>query len=171
MSEHAVRLHAVFASPSDARAALECLADAGVEPADIEVRSSVPLHGVVPAGQRLRTRVPLTAFLGGLAGGVGFFLLASLTSQVYPLPTGGMPIVPLPPYGVVAFEGVAIGAILFTVATVLFECGLPGYGHRTGPFDGHLAVGRIVVSVGGAQPALGDWTAGALATESESSAG
>ena len=120
MSQTATWLHAAFDSPADAQSALEQLAEDGVAANDIEVRSSIPLvHEVCPVGLEVHSRVPLMAVAGGLLGGTAAFLLVSLTSLAYPLPTGGMPIVPLPTVGVITFEGLALGAILCTVATVL----------------------------------------------------
>ena len=88
-------LHAAFDSVSDAQDALEQLAEAGVDASEIEVRSSIPLvHEVCPVGLEVRSRVPLMAVVGGLTGATVAFLLVSLSSQAYPLPTGGMPIVP-----------------------------------------------------------------------------
>ena len=153
--------HAVFETAELASAALDRLAAEGVAPTDIEVRSSIPLHGVAPRGSVTKSRVPLMAVLGGLAGGTGAYLLASLTAQAYPLPTGGMPIVALPPIGVITFEGTAIGAILCTVLTVLVECGLPAFRRRPGPLDAYVAAGHVLVT---AKVDSGAWAEGASAT-------
>ena len=81
------------------------------------------------------------------------------------LPTGGMPLVALPPAGVITFEGVAIGAIIFTVATVLYECGLPGrWGTGTGPLDHHLADDHVLVTVKCEEGASMAWAEKALET-------
>jgi hypothetical protein len=103
------------------------------------------------------------AVTGGLLGGTALFLLVKLTSEAYPLPTGGMPVVPLPPAGVITFEGVAIGALLCTVATVLYECGLPSL-KRRGPLDHYLAVDGVLVTVRCAEDASTTWTAKAIET-------
>jgi len=158
------RLHAAFATSSDARAALNRLGQDGVAPGDIEIRSSVPLeHDVVPVGGKIRSRLPWTTVVGGLAGGTAFFLLVKLTSEAYPLPTGGMPIVPGPTTGVITFEGVAIGAILTTVATMLFECRLPAFG-KAGPLDHHIADDHVLVTVTCDEGASTAWTAKAIET-------
>ncbi len=102
-------------------------------------------------------------------GGTGSYLLASLSLRAWDLPTGGMPELPLPPMAVMTFEGLAIGAILFTVATVLWECRLPKLRHRVGPLDRHLAEGRILLSVRLEDSVSGEWAAGAVATHSENS--
>ena len=160
------RLHAVFASGSDVREALERLADDGITAEEVEVRSSIPLdEDIRPSGQVLRSRIPLLAVLGGVAGGVAAFMLAAFTARAYPIPTGGMPIVPLMPTGIIAFEGIGVGSILFTVAGVLFECGLPRLRWRPGPFDQDLAAGKIVVAAKCADEASQEWASKALATE------
>jgi len=159
-------LHAVFTSPGDVRDALEQLAEAGVAANDIEVRSSVPLENDLrPVGLELRTRVHYMAVLGGLLGGVAMLMLTSLTSRAYPLPTGGMPIVPPLTSAVITFEGVAIGAILCTVATVLYECRLPQIRKRPGPLDRHLAGSSIILAVRSNDVLSQEWASNALATE------
>ena len=167
MSSADTWLHAVFRSPSDAQDALERLAEDGVAASEIEVRSSIPLvHEVCPVGLEVHSRVPLMAVAGGLLGGTAAFLLVSLTSLAYPLPTGGMPIVPLPTAGVITFEGIALGAILCTVATVFYECRLPRLGGRAGPLDQHLATGGIIVAAKSGDGASTVWAAKATATAS-----
>ena len=159
-------LHAVFASSDEVRDALAILARDGVTADDIEIRSSVPLeHDLVPAGSTLISRVPWIAVLGGFLGGTLAFLLVKLTSEAYPLPTGGMPIVALPTAGVITFEGVAIGAILCTVATVFYECGLPALGRRPGPLDHHVASGNILVTARWTDGDPREWASKALETE------
>ena len=159
-------LHAVFDSPSDAQDALEQLAEAGFTASEIEVRSSIPLvHEVCPVGLEVHSRVPFMAVVGAVLGGTAAFLLTSLTSQAYPLPTGGMPIVPLPTTGVITFEGLALGAILCTVATVFYECRLPRLRGRPGPLDQHLAAGSIIVAAKSTDGASEAWAAKATATE------
>ena len=159
------RLHAVFTTSADARTALNRLGQDGVTPDNVELRSSVPLeHDVVPVGSRVRSRIPWTSIAGATLGGTAFFMMVKLTSEAYPLPTGGMPIVPMPTTGVITFEGVAIGAVLTTVATVLFECGLPGWGRKPGPLDHHLALDHVLVSVKCDETASTAWAAKAIET-------
>ena len=90
--------------------------------------------------------------------------MVKFTSEAYPLPTGGMPIVPLPTSGIITFEGMAIGAILMTVGTVLFECGLPGLRSVAGPLDHHLADDHVLITVQCGEDASTVWADGALET-------
>lgn len=80
-----------------------------------------------------------------------------------------MPIVPLPTAGVITFEGLALGAILCTVATVFFECRLPRLGGmlggESGPLDQLLAAGSIIVAAKSGEGASHAWAAKATATE------
>jgi hypothetical protein len=160
------RTHAAFASPYDLRDALKRLAADGVSSKDIEIRSSAPLdHDVFPDGAGVHSRMPWMALLGAFGGGTAFFLMVKLTSEAYPLPTGHMAIVALPTAGVITFEGIAIGAIIFTVATVLYECGLPAlFRSRQGPLDHHLADDHVLLSVRCDEGASKAWAAGALET-------
>jgi hypothetical protein len=163
--------HAVFSSESDVRDALDRLAEAGIGADDIELRSSIPLgHDVLPAGLGLRSRVPAMAVLGGLLGGTGAFLLNSFASLAYPLPTGGMPLVALPPSAVITFEGLALGAILCTVGTVLYECRLPARSKPQGLLDEHLAAGGIIVAVRSGEALSAEWASKAIITEDRVSA-
>jgi len=156
--------HAAFESPYDLRDALTRLSADGVATSDIEIRSSAPLdHDVFPDGAGVHSRIPWMALLGAIVGGTSFFLLVKLTSEAYPLPTGGMPIVALPPAGIITFEGVAIGAILCTVATVLFECGLPMM-KRRGPLDHYLADDFVLITVRCKDDASLAWAEKAVAT-------
>ena len=158
-------LHAAFATPDDAREALKILSADGVPASAIEVRSSVPLeHDLHAIGDKVTSKVHWMAVLGAFLGGTALFSLVKFTSEAYPLPTGGMPIVSLPPAGVITFEGIAIGAILCTVGTVLYECGLPGR-KSLGPLDQHLAEDHILVSVECEESASEGWAANALETE------
>ena len=160
------RTHAAFASPYDVRDALKRLAADGVASRDIEIRSSAPLdHDVFPDGAGVRSRMPWMALLGAVGGGTAFFLMVKLTSEAYPLPTGHMPIVALPATGVIVFEGVAIGAIICAVATVLYECGLPAlFRSKQGPLDHHLADDHVLVSVKCDEGSSTEWAAEAVET-------
>lgn len=157
-------LHAAFASDADALEALRWLAEDGVTAEDIEIRSSTPLgHGFVPTGAKIATFVPRHAVIGGLLGGTAFFFMVKLTSEAQALPTGGMPIFPLPTTGVITFEGIAIGAIVLTVATILYECRLPRRS-TPGPLDHYLADDHVLVAVRCSEGTPTAWASKAVET-------
>lgn len=142
-------IHAAFDDEAALRRGLERLGEAGVSADDVEVRSSIPLHDPEPlAGVEVRSRVPLLAILGGLLGGLTAFAVASSTALAYPIETGGMPIVALPPVAIITYEGTALGAILLTVGAVFFESRLlrrNGFGES--PLDHYVAEGGVLVLV------------------------
>jgi hypothetical protein len=145
--------------------ALNRLGQDGVAAENVEIRSSVPLeHDLVPVGSGVKSRIPWTSLVGAVLGGTAFFMMVKVTSEAYPLPTGGQPIVALPPAGVITFEGVAIGAVLTTVATVLIECGLPALRKKPGPLDHHIALDHVLVSVEQDESASTAWAANAIET-------
>ncbi len=87
---------------------------------------------------------PLAA-VGGLVGGTCGYLLTSLTQRAYPLPTGGMPIVPPWTNGIIVYELTMLGAILTTLVYMFVAAPLPSFGaarHRSGNLDGKNPGGR-----------------------------
>lgn len=63
---------------------------------------------------------------GGLLGGTMIFSLASLTHANWPMIIpGGKPLVSIPPFLVVTFEGTILWASMFTLTGLLKFCGLP----------------------------------------------
>ncbi len=171
MASETTATHAVFDSGSEVRKALTVLRRDGVDPDDIEIRSSIPIDAgsLAPMGAPPRSRAPAMAVLGGALGATAAYLLVALTARAYPMVTGGMPIVPLMSTAIIVFEGAAIGCILLTVATVLLECRLPRLRWESGPFDAELAAGQIVVAVRG-DPSP-EWTASAVATSDDAAGG
>jgi len=157
-------IHVAFESPAIARDALDRLARQGVSAEDVEVRSSIPLDDeYLSFGARPSSHVFRNAVIGGLLGATAFFFMVKLTSEAYPLLTGGLPTVGLPPAGIITFEGVAIGAILTTVATVFYECRLPSRWHD-GPLDHYLADDCVLVIVRWPEDASMAWAAQAIET-------
>ena len=111
------------ATAEEARQAVERLLRRQVQPRDIEVISSEPIHEVesLLAGKsRLPIFVLTGAFLGIIAGGA----LASATALLYPLRTGGMPILSFLPIGIVTYEAMMLFAILFSLGGLLLEAKL-----------------------------------------------
>ncbi len=110
-------------SAEEAVHAVRSLIDRGVRRTDIEVISSEPIQEVesLLAG---KSRLPLVVVSGAAVGVISGLLLASGTARLYPINTGGMPIVSLLPAGIVAYEVMMLIAILSCFATLLFEAKL-----------------------------------------------
>ncbi|PYV10665.1 MAG: hypothetical protein DMG07_20720 [Acidobacteria bacterium] len=89
----------------EARHVVSLLVSRRIPPEEIEVLSAEPLHDVGEA-------------LTGAAAGWG---LATVTARLYPINTGGMPIVSPLPAGIVTYEAMMLLAVLFTFAGLLLE--------------------------------------------------
>lgn len=93
------------------------LMDRGVEEDRLSLMSPIP-HPGSTFGLR-EPSVPLQWFtiLGGVLGGLGGGLLTFGTTYLYPLKTGSLPVYSLPPYGIIAYEGMMLLALVSTIAT------------------------------------------------------
>ncbi len=110
-------------SAEQATQVVKSLMSRNVHPSEIEVISSVPIHEIetLIAG---RSRLPAFVLSGAALGILVGSLLASGTALLYPLNTGGMPIVSLLPVGIVTYEVTMLAAILFCLGGLLFEAKL-----------------------------------------------
>lgn len=134
----------VFDTRHEAVAALRALQLEGVPSSSITVMSSEPLHLETAAASK--TRIAGFAIAGGLLGAALAILLTVLTSKRVGLVTGGMPIVTPWAFGIVVFELTALGAILATLARMIFEAGLARRA-ALADYEPAVADGRVVVSL------------------------
>jgi hypothetical protein len=144
------RISALFTDPHRAEQAVGSLMRNGFDRSQVEVLSSEPLLDLkLPtSGHEEKTRMTGAAMFGGLVGAVAGFSLAAATFTWMSLPTGGMPIIPLGPSGLITFEVTALGAIFGTVLTLLVEGRLPRTitGTELALFEA-VADGSVLVSV------------------------
>ena len=137
--------YGLYSDPDSAQRAVDALRSAGVDEPAITVISSEPFEEHEFGRKDHRTPMPWLAVLGGLMGGAAGYLLVSLTQLAYPLPTGGMPIVTLWSNGIITYELAMLGAILATIATLLFAARLPNW--KTQLYDPAVSDGKILVGV------------------------
>jgi hypothetical protein len=102
---------------------VKLLLSSEVRASDIEVMSAEPIQEIesLIAG---KSRLPIFVLGGAFLGIVAGFSLASGTARLYPINTGGMPIVSLLPVGIVTYETMMLFAVLFSLAGLLLEAGL-----------------------------------------------
>src|SRR5262249_6383062 len=115
---------------------------------DITVMSSEPLAGFMSDSEsRSPGRAGLLAIGGGVAGAAAAIALTVWTSKRMGLVTGGLPIVTPWAFGIIVYELIALGAILTTLVTTVYEAGLL----RTSPpdpeIDSAIAEGKVAVAV------------------------
>src|SRR6516225_9191996 len=92
-------VYGLYPDPDSAERAVELLRGANVDDRSIVVLSSEPFDEYEFGRRDHKTIMPWLAALGGLVGGASAFAFVAFTQKVYPLPTGGMPIVSLWPNG------------------------------------------------------------------------
>jgi Alternative complex III, ActD subunit len=142
-------IYALFPDPSSAQDAFDALRRAGsslgIDAGKIVVVTSEPFEGYDFSTQHARSHMFPLAALGGIAGGLLGYWLASFTQTSYPLPTGGMPIVTSWTNAIIIYEVTMLGAILTTVVTLLITAGLPNFKPKLS--DPEIWNGKILVGV------------------------
>ena len=83
--------------------------------------------------------------IGAACGFIIGLVLTTGTQLAFPLVTGGKPILSIPPMAIIIYEGTMLGAILFTVAGIVFESRLPRL--FMGAYDTRITEGYIGVTV------------------------
>lgn len=118
-------IYALYSSPESAQRAVDGLRAAGIADREITIMSSEPLEGYEFGRRDQATWMPWIAGLGGLIGISSAYWLTSTTQMLWPLDTGGMPIVTMWPNLIVMFELTMLGAILATFITLLVTARIP----------------------------------------------
>jgi hypothetical protein len=138
-------IYGLYSDPDSAQHAVESLRRAGVGEASITVIASQPYEEYEFSHRYKQTWLFWIAAGGGALGlGVGL-ALAYLTETLWPLVTGGMPIVAWWPNIIIMFELTMLGAILATVVSLLLMTDLPTV--RAGIYDPEVSGGKILVAV------------------------
>ena len=138
-------VYALYGEPEAAQRAVDDLRAAGIAEGGITVNSSEPFDEYEFGRRGHATVMPWVAAAGGVVGGCAGFWLASLTQTLWPLPTGGMPIVAGWANAIVTFELAMLGVILATCITLLVAARLPT--RKAALYDPQISEGKILVGV------------------------
>jgi hypothetical protein len=138
-------ISAIFEDPADVVQAITELQRAGIAHHQVEVISAEPHPGNQFLPSPRKSRIRAFALTGAFSGGLGGFLLSTLTALAYPLPTGGMPILSWWTIGIVIYEATMLGAIVATLLGLLVELKLPNF--KPLPYDEAVADGGLLLVV------------------------
>ncbi len=143
-------IYALYPDPDLAQRAVDSLRRAGATDAEIEVISSEPFEEYEFSHKDSATWIYKIALAGGVAGFIAAWFLTSVTQQLWPLDTGGMPIVAGIPNAIVIFEMTMLVAILATVGTLLITASIPSPAGKM--YDEEVSDGYILVCIENPKP-------------------
>jgi hypothetical protein len=142
-------LYALYSDPDAAQRAVNALQSAagslGFGKRQIVVVTAEPFDGYDFSDDHAHTHIFLLASIGGIVGAILGFLFTRFTQLAYPLNTGGMPIVTSWTNGIIIYEMTMLGAILWTLITLLVTARLPHFGKSLS--DPSIWHGKILVGV------------------------
>lgn len=133
----------LFGGPKAALAAAGKLKGAGFE--SLDLISPIPLHGVEEVLGKKKSAIKRFTLFGAIFGGLGGFTLAAWTAVLYLHPTGGRPIITIPPFLIITYEMTILFGILATVLGFLISARLPVLRERV--YVPESAVDKFAVTV------------------------
>ena len=133
----------LFRDPESALAAAGQLKDAGF--AGLEVLSPIPIHGIDEVLGPKKSVIKRFTFFGGIFGALAGFTLAAGTAVLYVHPTGGRPIITIPPFLIITYELTILCGILATVVGFLISARFPAIRERV--YVPGASVDKFVVTV------------------------
>ncbi len=135
----------LFSDPEQVAQALDALRAAGFASRDLKTLTDTPYPDGAFGEEPEKHRLYVFPFIGAACGfAMGLFITIA-TQLSYPIVTGGKPLLSIPPMINVMYEGTMLGAIMFTVAGIIFESRLP-YLMGT-PYDERISEGYLGVLV------------------------
>ena len=138
-------IYGLYSDPNSAQQAVDKLRRDGVPDRSITVITSQPYEEFEFSHRYKQTWLFWIAACGGVGGLLIGLTIAYLTETLWPLVTGGMPIVAWWPNIIIMFELTMLGAILATVVSLLITTELPSTQSRV--YDPEVSQGKIMVAV------------------------
>ena len=133
----------LFDAPATALAAAGELKGAGFDTPS--VISPIPLHGAEEVLGEKKPVIKRFSFFGGIFGALFGFTLAAGTAVLYLHPTGGRPIIAIPPFLIITYEMTILCGILATVIGFLISARFPAIRERL--YVPEAAVDKFAVAV------------------------
>ena len=138
-------IYGLCSHPSLAQHTVDSLRQAGVRNSSIVVVASQPYEEYEFSHRYKRTWLFWIAAGGGVLGLAVGLALAYLTEMLWPINTGGMPILAWWPNIIIMFELTMLGSIVATVISLFIMTELPNLRSRV--YDPEVSQGKILVAV------------------------
>jgi hypothetical protein len=138
-------IYGLCSHPDLAQHTVDSLRQAGVKDDAIVVLASQPHEEYEFSHRYKQTWLFWIAAGGGVLGLFAGLALAYYTETLWPLVTGGMPIVAWWPNIIIMFELTMLGSIVATVVSLLIMTELPNLRSRV--YDPEVSRGKILVAV------------------------
>ncbi len=112
---------------------------------DLTLMSPIPLHEAQEILEIGKSPVRRFSLIGAIVGAVSGFALAAGTALVFILPTGGRPIITIPPYLIITYEMTILFGVLSTLLGFHIVSGLPAWRDR--PYAKETNIDQFSVAV------------------------
>jgi len=140
------QMMATYGYEEDFIAAARDLKSAGFD--NITMMSPIPLHDAEAVLGLGKSPVRRFSLAGAITGAIGGFALATFAALSFIQPTGGRPLITIPPFLVITYEMTILLGVLATLLGFHFVSGLPAW--KDAPYS--IASGEdrftVVVEVG-----------------------
>ena len=117
----------------------------GMDVPGLRVMTPIPMHSVEKVLGIGKSKVRFFSLAGALLGALAGFGLAAGTALIFLLPTGGRPIIPMPPYLVIVYEMTILFGVLATLLGFHSISGLPAWNDAA--YTPEANIDRFVVEV------------------------
>jgi hypothetical protein len=129
----------MYPTPEGAAQAVGALRAAGLDPAHLEVLTDSPYPEGAFGEAAAQHHLLVFPLVGAACGFIVGLLLTIGVQIAFPMVQGGKPLLSIPPMVNILYEATLLGAIIFTVAGVIFESRLPDFSGD--PYDPRVAEG------------------------------
>jgi Alternative complex III, ActD subunit len=137
------KLLALFPDIDPASAAIDKLRQMGIGDKEIDVISGIPFHENMLGRPKIATFIPRLALAGAIAGLLVAVFLIFGTPTLFPLHTGGQPLLPYPPLIIVGFEMTMLGLMGIAFLGVFLASHFPAY--EPVDYDTEISDGKIAI--------------------------
>lgn len=129
MKKDTAQVAGIFSTPEDATNAITALKKAGLD--EVSLYSPFdPEEADIPVAE-IKSPVGRFTACGAVFGAISGLVFTVGTAMLYPVETGGMPVLSLPAIAIISFDLMLLFAVLFTIAGFIY-CGILSRRRKSG---------------------------------------